>query len=270
MVGRLVRCWGLIDPSAPADLAGGVWPKERVGTPPTVLAPTRSTVLSCVVLLRSRRQSRMEKHFVARYRARPSHLLPMLHQLSGSTIDGASCTVDSLGNRTTKTDQWASVTTNYGYDSIYQLLQATQGGNVGELQLRSGWQPTEFAGSIDRRTPTTLTSTSNANSTYDFNNNMTSKTVSAGTTNYAWDCENRMTSVTLSSSGGTVSFKYRNCGVERPRLEQGGLRILDWVFCWCPTKSDPAHSVNSSKAALPPNRPQPLSFTPPNGICGSS
>jgi len=29
-------------------------------------------------------------------------------------------------------------------------------------------------------------------------------------------------------------------------------------------------SVNSSVAAAPPKRPQPLSFTPPNGICGSS
>src|SRR5207248_6081586 len=29
-------------------------------------------------------------------------------------------------------------------------------------------------------------------------------------------------------------------------------------------------SVNSSTAAVPPKRPQPLAFTPPNGICGSS
>jgi hypothetical protein len=29
-------------------------------------------------------------------------------------------------------------------------------------------------------------------------------------------------------------------------------------------------SVNSSRAASPPNRPQPLSLTPPNGIWGSS
>src|SRR5262249_55733314 len=29
-------------------------------------------------------------------------------------------------------------------------------------------------------------------------------------------------------------------------------------------------SVNSSTTAVPPNRPKPLSLTPPNGICGSS
>src|SRR3954464_4979329 len=29
-------------------------------------------------------------------------------------------------------------------------------------------------------------------------------------------------------------------------------------------------SVNSSTAAAPPKRPQPLALTPPNGICGSS
>ena len=34
-----------------------------------------------------------------------SRLTSVLHQLSGSTIDGASYTVDSAGNRTAKTDQ---------------------------------------------------------------------------------------------------------------------------------------------------------------------
>jgi YD repeat-containing protein len=33
-----------------------------------------------------------------------SHLLSVLHQVSGSTIDGANYTVDSVGNRTAKTD----------------------------------------------------------------------------------------------------------------------------------------------------------------------
>jgi YD repeat-containing protein len=34
-----------------------------------------------------------------------SRLTSVLHQLSGSTIDGASYTLDSAGNRTAKTDQ---------------------------------------------------------------------------------------------------------------------------------------------------------------------
>jgi hypothetical protein len=44
--------------------------------------------------------------------------------LNAVTIDGASYTVDSAGNRTAKTDQRLALTTNYGYDSIYQLLSA--------------------------------------------------------------------------------------------------------------------------------------------------
>jgi YD repeat-containing protein len=36
-----------------------------------------------------------------------SHLLSVLHQLSGSTIDGAVYTLDSAGNRTAKADQLA-------------------------------------------------------------------------------------------------------------------------------------------------------------------
>jgi hypothetical protein len=37
--------------------------------------------------------------------------------------------------------------------------------------------------------------------------------------------------------------------------------------CWIVIQRS---SVNSSSAALPPKRPQPLALTPPNGICGSS
>jgi YD repeat-containing protein len=38
-----------------------------------------------------------------------SNLTSVLHKLSGSTIDGASYTVDSVGNRTAKVDQLARV-----------------------------------------------------------------------------------------------------------------------------------------------------------------
>jgi YD repeat-containing protein len=56
----------------------------------------------------------------------------VLHQLSGSTIGGASYTLDSAGNRTAKTDQLAAVTSNYTYDAIYQLTQVTQANNTTE------------------------------------------------------------------------------------------------------------------------------------------
>ncbi len=59
-----------------------------------------------------------------------SRLTSVLHQLSGSTIDGASYTLDSAGNRTAKTDQLAAVTSNYTYEAIYQLTQMTQANNT--------------------------------------------------------------------------------------------------------------------------------------------
>ncbi len=40
--------------------------------------------------------------------------------------------MDNAGNRTAKTDNRANVTTNYGYDNIYQLLSATQGATTTE------------------------------------------------------------------------------------------------------------------------------------------
>lgn len=43
----------------------------------------------------------------------------MLHQAGASTIDGASYTVDAAGNRTSKTDRLAGVTSNYAYDLIF-------------------------------------------------------------------------------------------------------------------------------------------------------
>jgi len=140
-----------------------------------------------------------------------SHLLSVLHKLSGSTIDGATYTVDAAGNRTAKTDQHAGVTSNYGYDSIYELLSTTQGSNttesytydaVGNRLSSLGESPYSYNSSNE------LTSTPNATYTYDSNGNTTSKTASGNTTNYSWDYENRLASVTLSGTGGTVTFKY--------------------------------------------------------------
>jgi hypothetical protein len=57
---------------------------------------------------------------------------PVLHQAGGSTIDGASYTLDSAGNRTAKTNQATAVASNYTYDAIYQLLSTAQGGSTTE------------------------------------------------------------------------------------------------------------------------------------------
>jgi RHS repeat-associated protein len=137
--------------------------------------------------------------------------LTVLHQLSGSTIDGATYTVDSAGNRTAKTDWQAGVTSNYSYDAIYELTQVLQGANttesytydpVGNRLGSLGVSPYNYNVSNE------LTSTPNATYGYDANGNTLTKTDSTGTTNYTWDFENRLTSVTLPGSGGTVSFKY--------------------------------------------------------------
>jgi hypothetical protein len=39
------------------------------------------------------------------------------------TIDGASYGLDNAGNRTSKTDWLANVTSNYAYDQIYELTR---------------------------------------------------------------------------------------------------------------------------------------------------
>ena len=144
-----------------------------------------------------------------------SRLSSVLHQLSGSTIDGASYTLDSAGNRTAKTDQLAAVTSNYTYDAIYQLTQVTQANNTTESY---SYDPVgNRTASLGVSSYTTnasneLTATSNASYTYDSNGNTLTKVISSNTTTYAWDYENRLTSVTLPSSGGTVTFKYDPLG----------------------------------------------------------
>jgi YD repeat-containing protein len=107
-----------------------------------------------------------------------SRLLSVLHQAGGSTIDGASYTVEAVGNRTAKTDQRAAVTSSYGYDAVYQLSQTTQGANttetysydaVGNRLSSLGVSPYSYNASNQ------LTSTTSASYTYDYNGNTLSK-----------------------------------------------------------------------------------------------
>jgi len=131
--------------------------------------------------------------------------------VGSSTIDGASYGLDNAGNRTSKTDWLANVTSNYTYDPTYELTQVTQGTNttesysydpVGNRLSSLGVASYAYNNSNE------LTSTPTTTYTFDNNGNTLSKTDSTGTMTYAWDYENRLTSVTLSGSGGTVSFKY--------------------------------------------------------------
>jgi RHS repeat-associated protein len=159
-----------------------------------------------------------------------SRLLSVMHQAGGSTIDGASYTVDAAGNRTSKTDQLAAVTTNYGYDAIYQLLQETQGGTttesysydqVGNRLTSLGVSPYSYNSSNE------LVSTPSAMFGFDSNGNTLTKVVSSNTTTYAWDYENRLTSVMLPGSGGTVTFKYDPLGRRvNKSLSTGGTSVF--------------------------------------------
>ena len=56
-----------------------------------------------------------------------SRLLSVLHRVGTSTIDGASYTVDQVGNRTSLLNKLNAVTSNFTYDTIYELAQVTQG-----------------------------------------------------------------------------------------------------------------------------------------------
>jgi RHS repeat-associated protein len=140
-----------------------------------------------------------------------SHLLSVLHQFGSTTVDGASYTYDSAGNRTAKTDQASSVTSNYGYDAIYQLTGVSHGSTttesytydtVGNRLSSLGVSPYSYNSSNE------LTSTPSTTYTYDNNGSTVTKVDSTGTTTYTWDYVNQMSSVALPGSGGTVSFKY--------------------------------------------------------------
>jgi RHS repeat-associated protein len=140
-----------------------------------------------------------------------SRLLSVLHQTGTTTLDGASYTYDSAGNRTAKTNSLNGVTEQYTYDAIYQLTQVVQGATttesysydaVGNRLSSSGMSPYAYNSSNQ------LTSTPAATFTYDGNGNTLTKVDSTGTTQYTWDFENRLSSVVLPGAGGTVTFKY--------------------------------------------------------------
>lgn len=107
-----------------------------------------------------------------------SRLQSVLRQLPGSTIDGASYTLDSAGNRTAKTDHLTSGTSNYTYDAIYQLTQVTQANNTTE----SYSYDTASLGvsSYTTNASNELTATSSASYTYDANGNTLTKRLRRG------------------------------------------------------------------------------------------
>ncbi len=140
-----------------------------------------------------------------------SRLLSVLHKKGNKTLDGATYTVDAVGNRLTRTPQPSGSASTFSYDAIYELTKVVQGRSttesftydpVGNRLSSLGVSPYSYNSSNE------LTSRPGVTYTYDSNGNTLTKVDSTGTISYAWDFENRLTSVTLPGSGGTVSFKY--------------------------------------------------------------
>jgi len=97
------------------------------------------------------------------------------------------------------------VATSYAYDSIYQLLSATQGATTTESYVYDpvGNRTASLGvSSYSTNSSNELTAMTGATFTYDSNGNTLTKTDSTGTTTYAWDYENRLTSVTLAGWPG--------------------------------------------------------------------
>lgn len=157
-----------------------------------------------------------------------SRLLSVLHQASGSTIDGVTYMVDNAGNRLTRTPQPSGPASNYTYDAIYELTQVTQASTTTESYTYDavGNRLTALGSSTwTYNTSNELTARPGVTYTYDNNGNTTTKVDSTGTTTYSWDYENRLTSVTLPGSGGSISFKYDPSGRRIYKSSSAGTSI---------------------------------------------
>jgi RHS repeat-associated protein len=196
-----------------------------------------------------------------------SHLLSVAHAKGGTTIDGASYTLDNAGNRTAKTDQRTAVATSYGYDNIYQLLSATQGATTTESYTYDpvGNRTTSLGvASYTTNSSNEMTANSNASYTYDNNGNTQTKVVGSNTTTYAWDYENRMTSVTLPGSGGTVTFKYDPFGRRIYKSSSSGTSIYAY------DGDNLIEETNSSGAAVARYAQQGVNIDEPLAMLRSS
>src|SRR5579872_4817898 len=158
-----------------------------------------------------------------------SHLLSVLHQAGTTTLDGAGYTYDAAGNRTSKTNYLNGVTSNYGYDPLYELTQVTQGGSttasysydpVGNRLSSLGVPNYNYNPSNE------LTSSSSGSYTYDANGNTLSD--AQGRT-FTWDFENRLTqAVVPGTNGGTTTFRYDPFG--RRIQKSGPLGTTNYLY----------------------------------------
>ena len=184
-----------------------------------------------------------------------SRLLSVLHQVGANIIDGATYTVDAVGNRTAKTDHYANVTSNYTYDPLYELTQVTQATNTTESYSYDpvGNRLSSLSVSpYDYNSSNELTSTPSAAYTYDNNGNTLTKVTSAGTTTYGWDYENRLTSMTLPGTGGTLTFKYDGLGrrVEKAFTQGSTTTTTNYLYDGYAAVADVDQNGNVLRATL--------------------
>ncbi|HET9406396.1 MAG TPA: RHS repeat-associated core domain-containing protein [Candidatus Sulfotelmatobacter sp.] len=160
-----------------------------------------------------------------------SHLLSVLHQAGNTVLDGASYTYDAAGNRTSKTNDLNGVTSNYGYDPLYQLTQVTQGAvttesysydSVGNRMSSSGVLNYTYNASNELM--------SNSAGSYTYDNNGNTLTDAQGRS-YAWDFENRLMQAVVPQTGGgsnAVTFKYDPFG--RRIQKNGPLGTTNYLY----------------------------------------
>jgi YD repeat-containing protein len=117
----------------------------------------------------------------------------VLHQAGVNTLDGASYTYDPGGNRLSKTNYLNGVTSNYGYDPLYELTQVTQGGSTTEsysYDAVGNRLASVGVANYNYNASNELTSSSIGSYTYDANGNTLSD---ASGKSYSWNFENRLT-----------------------------------------------------------------------------
>jgi RHS repeat-associated protein len=153
-------------------------------------------------------------------------LCSVLHQLNGTTLDGANYAFSFNGvsdnmNWKQKTDMRTGVNSGYVYDPLYQLQQVQQGAGTTENysydsvgnRLSSLNIPT-----LSYNASNELTADSSGSFSYDANGNTLGD---ASGRSFTWDYENRMTSATVPGVG-TVSFKYDPFGRRIQKFSSSG------------------------------------------------
>ena len=165
-------------------------------------------------------------------------------------------TLDAVGNRLSMTS--GRRTTTYGYDKIYQLLQAatrTRGfisahdrdrghGNADHaqeaLETHKAFYQYDPVGNRQKSTwvknythdaGNELLSAGHVTYHYDNDGNLIEKDTPAGAVLYSWDAENELTQVTL-PDGSTVSFKYDPFGrrIEKKVVGRRHVETLRYIY----------------------------------------